>query len=80
MEIKTGDKVRVKSLDWFNENKNQFDYVLLSKWIFDKKRISYCGKVVEIEYIEDGTWYPVYKVKGSDFLWTDDMFDCVVTE
>ena len=44
MKYNIGDKVRVKSLDWYNANKNKFGKVELSSNVFIPKMSILCGK------------------------------------
>ena len=48
MRFKVGDRVRIKSLDWYNENKNKFGKVWTSdgEIPFDKCMSEWCGKVM----------------------------------
>ena len=34
LKYKVGDKVRIKDIDWYNENKDEFDEVKCGKTIF----------------------------------------------
>ena len=47
---KKGDKVKVKSLDWYNANKNREDAIIFGDFlhIFDESMSEFCGKVVTI--------------------------------
>lgn len=37
MKYKVGDKVRIKSLDWYNTFKDEDGVVDCGQWYFDKK-------------------------------------------
>ena len=49
MKYNAGDKVRIKSLDWYNENKDENGIVELSTHIFTPGMSQFCGKVMTIE-------------------------------
>ena len=76
MEYRVGDKVRIKSLDWYNENKDEFGEVRYEEYIFVKSMVPYCGSILTIETkIED-----YYQVKENTFWWTDEMIEGLVEE
>ena len=81
MKYNVGDKVRIKSLDWYNENKDEDGIVELSTHIFTPGMSQFCGKVVTIEdvfeNIDDNV---VYYIEEIDYDWTDEMFECLVEE
>lgn len=81
MKFKVGDKVRVKSLEWYNSNKNAEGKVYkdgISSIYFTEGMTFWCGKIVQIEKIFGDTYY---LVDGSYCHWQDWMFeDEVVTE
>ena len=76
MKYKVGDKVRIKSLDWYNENKNKFGNVW-GHYPFDKDMSKYCGKVMTISHIR-GDHYTM--VENLVNYWTDNMIECKVEE
>lgn len=76
MKFKVGDKVRVKSLDWYQyEYKNEEGGLS-----FTPKMSDFCGKVVTIKTISCDS-YTIKEDNDFEFLWQDYMFeDKVVTE
>jgi hypothetical protein len=75
MKYKLGDKVRIKSLDWYNQNKDENGFVHCGNRIFDNYMSVFCGSVVTIcgEY----SYYCGYDVREDMQCrtWTDDMFE-----
>jgi hypothetical protein len=76
MKYKTGDKVKVKSLEWYNENKNEFGEVEVSDNVFTSYMSKFCGSIVTIQDID----LDVYVVKENECYWTDDMFEEIAEE
>lgn len=73
MKYKVGDKVRVKSLDWYNENKNQTGQITCLDDIFVDEMSKLCGKLVTINsFTKHG-----YHINEDEYkyIWTDDMFE-----
>lgn len=81
MRYKKGDRVRVKSLEWYNANKNSDDAVIFSDWrIFDKSMSEFCGKIVTIDaYVPRGSYYEIKEDENENF-WSDAMFEGLVVE
>ena len=72
MKYKVGDKVRVKSLEWYNENKNKWGSVACFADVsFVPAMAKLCNCMVTIERVNTYT----YKIKESKHKWTDDMFE-----
>lgn len=72
MKYKVGDRVRVKSLDWYNEQKNPIGVVWVPEGIaFGKDRAYFCGKIVEIK----AAYADRYTIHGNPWAWTDEMFE-----
>ena len=76
MKYKVGDKVRINSIDWYNENKNKFGNVW-GHYPFDKDMSKYCGKVMTISHIR-GDHYTM--VENLVNYWTDNMIECKVED
>ena len=80
LKFKVGDKVRVKSLEWYDSNKNAEGKVYkngISDIHFSEGMTFWCGKIVQIKKIYGDT----YIVDGSFCYWQDWMFeDEVITE
>ena len=71
-KYKLGDRVRVKSLDWYNSNKNENGEIVKDYITFLEGMSEYCGKYFEVSYV-----YPneIYLLKDADWLWEDWMFE-----
>ena len=51
MKYKVGDKVKIKSLDWYNSNKNEKGLAMCNGLGFAASMTDYCGKVLTIQTI-----------------------------
>lgn len=80
--FKEGDKVRIKSLDWYTSNKNKFGKVWTesldgeSQICFDSDMIPYCEMETVIFSVEREN----YVLKGIPYAWTDEMLEAVNTD
>ena len=79
MEYKVGDRVKIKSLDWYNENKDINGNVHCGDKVFDDYMSVFCGNVVTI-----GGVYPynAYDIREDMHCraWTDEMIEGLVEE
>lgn len=72
MKYKVGDKVRVKSKEWWDaQPKNASGSVECGADTFNDFMTSMCGKVVEITDVLEDTYF----IKEYGLNWTDEMFD-----
>ena len=84
MKYKVGDKVRIKSLDWYNENKDENGNIRfrISQAVypifFSKIMSEFCGKIVTVKKINDGSYY--MKETSNCEFWTDEMIEGLVEE
>ena len=83
MKYKNGDRVKIKSLDWYNENKDKDGVVNLiqsseSTFNFTESMATLCDKVVTI-YCVYSTSYDILEDDEKHF-WTDEMVECLVEE
>ena len=76
MEYKLGDKVRIKGLGWYNENKDEDGFVYCGDRVFDDYMSVFCESVVTIGGIYT-TGYAIREDRQCR-IWTDDMIDCLV--
>ena len=76
LKFKVGDKVRVKSLEWYNEKKDSIGHIPIGQ-VFTDAMSKYCGSILTIkEIFED-----FYIVNENTKNWQDWMLeDEVVTE
>lgn len=79
LKYKVGDKVRIKSLDWYNTSKNKFGKVWTSggQIPFDKCMSKWCGKIMTISHVGVDYYTMVEDLVG---YWTDEMIECKVEE
>ena len=77
MKYNVGDKVRIKSLDWYNENKDEYGYIDCGSRAFFTQMSDWCGKIVTIKEI---CKTDCYHLEEYDFDWTDEMIEGLVEE
>ena len=73
MKYKVGDKVRIKSLDWYNQNKNSIGDINFGEVSFVESMCELLGvEAIILEVKRNG-----YIVSKDDhkWLWTDEMFE-----
>ena len=78
MKYKVGDKVRIKSLDWYNQNKDEFDQVKCGGYIFPYPMTKHCGKTVTITCVNTKDCYYVISEDDGYRSWTDEMIEGIV--
>ena len=79
MRYKKGDRVRIKSLEWYYANRNSEGVIIFPDFrIFDDSMSEFCGKVVTIDaYNPRGDYYDI-KEDGKVNFWRDDMIEGLV--
>ena len=80
MKFKVGDKVKIKSLDWYNANKDEEGNIIFEKngyyVYFSKYDVEYCGKVMTISDISNNCY--IFKESQLSYLYCDEMIECLV--
>lgn len=75
MSYKEGEKVIIRSLKWYNENKDEFGTIIFSTesgdYSFTKEDARFCGRVVTIVYEGDGHYLIAEDDRG--YFWIDEM-------
>ena len=74
MRYDIGDKVLIKSIDWYDVNKDHLGEIWFHNGIFLENMAKYCGKICTIEQV---TKYG-YKLKGIPYDWNDKMIEGLV--
>lgn len=80
LKYKEGDKVLIKDIDWYYENKNILGNVECGDALMTFEKTRFCGKIVTISSISDVT--DTYGIEEDNGLWrwTDEMIECKVEE
>ena len=90
MDYKVGDKVQIKSLEWYNKNKDSDGNVVFSSKVphfswcenvrtaFTKDMVKFCGKVVTIETVWTAN-YSIVEGTNRDYF-TDEMIEGIVED
>ena len=73
MIYNVGDKVRIKSKEWYDENKDEDGNVNIP-FFFNSEMSYYCGEITSITKIEKYSYYRIY-LDGEKWNWSDEMFD-----
>lgn len=79
MKYKVGDKVRIKSLDWYNQNKNYETGNVYLSMSFVANMSQYCGQVATIIQASGRNEYKITLDNGY-YIWSDEMFEGLVEE
>ena len=83
MKYKVGDKVKIKSLDWYNTNKDEegdvdLIHTMSGSYNFIKLMCEFCEKIMTIKDVNvHGLYYSMLE-DDDQFYWTDDMIECLV--
>lgn len=73
MKYKVGDKVKIKSIEWYNENKNEGGFVVGSEEIFTNGMAELCGKVATIICVNSDNYK--LDIDDTEYHWYDWMFE-----
>ena len=77
LKYKVGDRVRINSLDWYNENKDEYGNIdINSDFTFYADRSKYCGKVFTIAEVFDNCY--TVKEDNNEYYWIDEMIEHLV--
>ena len=74
MKYKIGDRVRIKSFDWYNQNKDEDGFVRCGDKVFDDYMSVFCGSVVTIRGIYAYIGYDIQEDMQCR-TWTDEMIE-----
>ena len=79
MNYKAGDRVKAKSLDWYNKNKDKHGVVWTSdeQIPFENHMSKWCGKVMTISDVRADHYTMIEDLIG---YWTDEMIEGLVEE
>ena len=77
MKYKIGDKVLIKSLDWYNENKDENREIKFENGIFTTLKSIFLGQIMTIEEITLEKQYILMEDQYKT-LWTDEMIEGLV--
>ena len=77
MKYEIGDKIRIKSLDWYHENKQMHirSCIECGELLFTPYMSKFCGEIVEIADIKNGCY-----MDTKVHFWTDEMIECKVED
>ena len=79
MKYKVGDRVKIKSLDWYNENKDDNREIKFENGIFTTLKSTFLGQIMTIEEITLEKQYILMEDKYKT-LWTDEMIEGLAEE
>lgn len=75
---KVGDKVRVKSKEWWDEQqKDEFYSVQCGENVFTKDMVKYCGLEAEIKFSYKHSY--CLDIDNRKYFWTDEMLEDIPT-
>ena len=77
MRYKRGDRVKIKSLDWYNDNKDQHGRVACGYHVFTEDMSKFCGCTMIICNI---TNLGVMTMGGNASYWTDEMIEGIAVD
>ena len=76
MKYNIGDKVKVKSQEWYENNANYISEVECGNTVFIPYMKSYCGSIVTIaQTFNHIKCYAIEEDNGVHY-WSDEMFEC----
>ena len=78
MKYKVGDKVKIKSLEWYNNSNKIYNGVL-----FNAGMTNYCGchaEIIEVSSSAKGEELVRLDIDGGNWAWYDWMFEENISE
>lgn len=75
MKHKVGDKVRIKSIEWYEKNKGEAGYFIVNGIVFTTSMSSYCGKEATIIAIDDRDKSIKLDIDKGKFWFNEDMLE-----
>ena len=75
-KLRVGDKVMIKSLEWYDKNKDHEGIVRLKENTFISAMSKYCNQVMTIEG-ERSRFDFILKEDPENWSWTEEMFDLI---
>ena len=86
-KLSLGQKVTIKSLDWYNSNKDKNGAIILSTEVFVEEMAEYCGKTAtildafkDLDGESDAIMYYRIDLDERGWNWTDEMFEPEMVE
>lgn len=80
-KLELGQKVTIKSVDWYNSNKDDSRTIKLTTEVFVEEMSKYCGKTATIVDVfkdldgeSDATMYRI-DLDNRGWNWTEEMFE-----
>ena len=84
LKYKVGDYVRIKSLDWYNKNKDNYGAIYAGNGFgFWKNMTRQCGEIMKITIVKvdpEDSNKGYYFMENSEERWTDEMIEGLVEE
>ena len=80
MKYKVGDKVVIKSADWYYNNRDEIGQVDCGGTCFISSMITFCGQIVTISSVQPSLEFYRIKEDGGTFYWTDEMIEGIFSE
>lgn len=77
MNYKVGDCVRIKSIDWYNKNKDELEEVDCGYHKFTNEMTKFCGHTMTVC---KRTTIGVMTMDDNDYCWTDEMIEGLAEE
>ena len=85
-KLELGQKVIIKSLEWYNSNKDDSKTIKLSTESFVEDMSEYCGKTAtivdvfkDLDGVDDNIMYRI-DLDNRGWNWTDEMFEPEMVE
>ena len=79
MKYKVGDRILIKSLDWYNENKDNYGAIYAGNgFCFWKNMVKHCGEIMKITTVKvdpEDSNKGYYFMENSEERWTDEMIE-----
>ena len=82
MSLKVGDKVRIKSKEWYDKNKDENGEIKNDDIVFGKYYSKFCGLTMDINSLKDDMYYLLTISKNGHFesaiLCCEDWFEPII--